>query len=366
MTLPYGHRMKRLRGWLEANAIDAAIVTMPSSIAYLTGFRSDPMERFLALWIADGGETTLFVPELDALKSEGAIGVDRLVPIPDGKPPLELLRNSCKTEPVCMGIEKDAVSWKLAEELFASWQEAEFVDIGDEIREMRGRKTREEADFAKEAASIADAALEAALTTFIRGMKERELAEEIDRQIRLKGGAGNAFATTVLGGIRSAYPHGETGLHAISEGEFLLVDMGASCHGYLSDMTRTFIVGEGSAEQERMYETVKEANRRAIAAVRPEEPLSSVDKAARSWIDQQGYGSYFPHRVGHGLGVDIHEPPSIHGWNNRPIVQGMLFTIEPGIYVPGIGGVRIEDDLYVNDQGITEQLTGFPKELRRL
>ncbi|MFD0671420.1 M24 family metallopeptidase [Cohnella sp. GCM10027633] len=366
MPLPYETRMKRLLRKLEENAIEAALVTTPSSIAYYTGFKSDPMERFLALWIGADGKATLFVPELDALKAEGAQGIDRLAAIPDGKPPLELLKGASKIAPECCGIEKDAVSWQLAERLIALWPETEFVDIGESVREMRGRKTREEADCARAAARIADQALEAAIRAFKRGMRERELAEEIDRQVRLAGGEGNAFLTTVLGGKRTAYPHGETGLHPIGEGDFLLVDMGVASQGYLSDMTRTFLVGEGTEEQARIYETVREASRRAIDAVRAGEPLAGIDEAARSWIRQSGYGGYFPHRVGHGLGMEVHEPPSIHGWNEELIVPGMLFTIEPGIYVPGIGGVRIEDDVYVNESGLAELLTGFPKRLIRL
>ncbi len=363
---PYETRLNRLRSKLEQNAIDAALVMTPSSVAYFTGFRSDPMERFMALWLTAEGGAVLFVPELDALKAESARGIDRIVPLPDGRPPLESLRRECSKQPECCGIEKDAVSWTMAEMLLEVWPDTEFADIGEPIQAMRGRKTRAEADLVKRAAAIGDNALETALGNFRRGMTESELAEEIDRQIRLGGGEGSAFATTVLAGVRSAFPHGETGKHAILEGGFLLVDMGVSYQGYLSDMTRTFIVGQGTPEQERIYQTVKEANRRAIAAVRLGEPLSSVDEAARSWINKAGYGSYFPHRVGHGLGVDIHEPPSIHGWNGQPIVPGMLFTIEPGIYAAGAGGVRIEDDVYVDDQGNVETLTGFQKELRRL
>lgn len=365
MDLPYGSRMGELRRALEERNVSAALVVSPPSIAYLTGFRSDPMERFMALWLTENG-TVLFVPELDRDKAGEAKGVDRLIEIPDGKPAREALREACGDKPERCGVEKGALAWKTAEELFALWPGAEFVDIGEAIRRMRSRKTREEAERVRKAAGMADAALEAALRSFRRGMSEREAAEEIDRQIRLAGGEGPAFKTTVLAGERSALPHGETGDGAIVEGDFLLVDMGVAHRGYLSDMTRTFLVGQGNPEQERMYETVKEANARAIAALRPEASLAAVDEAARSHIRERGYGSRFPHRVGHGLGVEVHEPPSVHRWNERKVAPGMLLTIEPGIYVPGLGGVHIEDDLYVNEDGAAELLTGFPKELRRL
>ncbi|WP_138752174.1 M24 family metallopeptidase [Paenibacillus sinopodophylli] len=362
----YRNRRNVLQEKLAKRAIEAALVISPASIAYLTGFRSDPMERFMALWIKADGTTTLFVPQLDETKAGAVQGIDRLVPIPDGRPATEALREACGGEPKCCGVEKDALTWKTAEQLAELWPNTEFVDIGEVVGQIRGRKTRAEADLVKTAAGFADTALEAALGHFRRGMKERELAEEIDRQIVQAGGTGSAFKTTVLGGKRSALPHGETGDYAIVEGDILLVDMGVIHEGYLSDMTRTFLVGQGTAEQEKIHETVLEANRRAIAALQTGAPLASVDEAARSWIRSCGYGDYFPHRVGHGLGTEIHEPPFVHGWNEQLVTTGLLITIEPGIYIPGVGGIRIEDDLYVNENGFVEQLTGFSKQLRRL
>lgn len=366
LNMLYRNRRSLLLEKLERRAIEGTIVISPASIAYLTGFRSDPMERFMALWIKTDGTTILYVPELDKTKASMVQGIDKLVPIPDGKPATEALMENCGGEPNRCGIEKETLTWKTAEELIALWPNTEFVDIGVDIGQLRGRKTRAEADLVKAAAGFADAALEAALGFFRRRMKENELAEEIDRQIVLAGGDGPAFKTTVLGGERSALPHGETSEYVIVEGDILLVDMGVVHKGYLSDMTRTFLVGQGTAEQERIYETVLEANRRAIAALHPGAPLASVDEAARSWIKSRGYGERFPHRVGHGLGMEIHEPPSVHGWNEQPIASGMLLTIEPGIYIPGLGGVRIEDDLYVDEDGFVEQLTRFPKQLIRL
>ncbi|WP_141503056.1 M24 family metallopeptidase [Paenibacillus luteus] len=366
MKILYRNRRSILQEKLEKRAVRATLVISPASIAYLIGFRSDPMERFMALWIKADGTMILYIPELDETKASMVQGIDRLVLIPDGKPATEALRETCGGEPERCGIEKETLTLKMAEQLAELWPDTEFVDIGADIGQMRGRKTRAEANLVKAAAGYADAALEAALGFFRRGMKERELAEEIDRQIVLAGGAGPAFKTTVLGGERSALPHGDTGDYGIVEGDILLIDMGVVHEGYLSDMTRTFLVGQGTAEQERMYETVLEANRRAIDALQTGVTLASVDEAARSWIRSCGYGEWFPHRVGHGLGTEIHEPPSVHGWNEQLVVTGMLLTIEPGIYIPGFGGVRIEDDLYVNEDGLVEQLTGFSKPLRRI
>lgn len=360
-------RLDQFRERLASRGIDAALLTSPTALLYLTGFQSDPMERFLALWIpAVGDEVVLFVPELDAAKALKADNIGRIVPISDSGSPYETLARECGSSPDHCGVEKKAISLHVGERLGELWSETRFHEVGGEIGAIIGRKSREEADLVRKAAKIANEAVEAALDDFRTGMTEREVAERILLHIRMLGGDGPAFSPTVLAGVRSGLPHGETGDTLIREGDFLLIDMGVSYGDYLSDMTRTFLIGEGTKEQERMYETVKEANRRAIAAIRPGVPLSEIDEAARSWIAERGYGARFIHRVGHGLGMTIHEEPSIHGRNKDIVAPGMLFTIEPGIYVPGVGGVRIEDDIYVNDQGQTERLTGFSRELRRL
>ena len=366
MTTPYSERMDRWRVLLKTRGLNAALVTGPSAVFYLTGFRSDPMERFLGLWVPADGDGVLFVPQLDVAKAEQAAVGHRIIAVEDGDSPTETLRRECGDAPCRCGVEKNRLSWRMSEKLAEGWPDTDFRDIGADLAAMIGRKTREEADCVRTAAAIGDRALEDALGDFRRGMRERELAEAIDRRIGLAGGEGAAFATTVLSGPRTALPHGETGERTIGDGDLLLIDMGVLYRHYRSDMTRTFLVGQGTPEQERLYETVKEAARRAVAAITPGRPLAEADQAARSWIDRQGYGGLFVHRVGHGLGLDIHEEPSIHGRNAAPVVPGMLFTIEPGIYMPGVGGVRIEDDVYVNEKGETETLTGFSRELRRL
>jgi Xaa-Pro dipeptidase len=366
MLMALQRRLDQFRDRLKARKLEAALLTLPTTLKYLTGFHSDPMERFLGLWVPVEGETVLFVPELDAAKAQKAAGISRLLSLADGESPYTVLLRECGKGPLRCGVEKKALSWHIGEQLALMWPGTDFQDVGGELQALRGRKTREEADKAAKAAKIADDAIGAALESFRLGMSEREMAEEIDRQIRIYGGAGPAFTTTVLAGARSALPHGETSDTPISDGDFLLIDMGARFDDYLSDMTRTFLVGKGTHEQERIYETVREASKRAVAAVRLGTPLYKVDEAARAWITDQGYGQLFIHRVGHGLGLDIHEEPSIHGRNRDLIAPGMLFTIEPGIYMPGIGGVRIEDDIYVNESGEVEQLTCFPSELRRL
>ena len=362
----YAQRVSALRERLSAGGWEAALLTSPAAICYLTGFRTDPMERFLGLWVAAGRQAVLLVPQLDEGKADSAAAGLRKVVVPDEWSPQEALRQACGTCSSRLGVDKRALSWHLAEQLQSLWPDAALGDIGPVIRRMMGSKSREEADCVRQAARVADRALEAALGAFREGMREWELAEEIVRQIRRAGGEGPAFGPTVVSGRKTALPHAQTGDEPIRAGDLLIVDMGVTCRHYASDMTRTFLVGAGNAEQTRLYETVLEANRRAVDAVRPGVPLADIDAAARRVIEASGCGRHFIHRVGHGLGMDIHEEPSIHGRNRDVVLPGMLFTVEPGIYVPGVGGVRIEDDVYVRDSGETELLTAFPRELRRL
>ncbi|MGO4275154.1 M24 family metallopeptidase, partial [Paenibacillus sp. TAF58] len=161
-------------------------------------------------------------------------------------------------------------------------------------------------------------------------------------------------------------PHGKPGAYSIQENDFLLFDFGVYAGGFCSDITRTFLIGEGTKEQETIYETVLAANLAAIQAVAVGTPYGVIDQTGRGVIEAKGYGAYFNNRIGHGLGLDVHEDPSINGENEMLIEPGHVFTIEPGIYMPSLGGVRIEDDVCVQPNGKVEVLTHYPKQLRRL
>lgn len=194
-------------------------------------------------------------------------------------------------------------------------------------------------------------------------MTELTVKALLEFELKRLGAEQMAFDTLVLSGQNSALPHGVSSDKQIEQGDFLLFDFGVYVEQYCSDITRTFIVGEASVEQKLIYETVRKANEAAIAVVQTGALLKDVDLAAREVIEQAGYGQYFTHRVGHGMGLDVHEAPSVHHENEREIERGLLFTIEPGIYIPGMGGVRIEDDIYVGSDGTVDVLTSYTKEL---
>ncbi|GAB3807577.1 hypothetical protein GCM10028868_37410 [Virgibacillus kimchii] len=153
----------------------------------------------------------------------------------------------------------------------------------------------------------------------------------------------------------------------MQKGDFLLIDFGViTKEGYCSDITRTFIVGEASEKQKEIYDIVLQSNRAGVNSVKAGVPLKTFDIAARNVINESGYGEYFNNRIGHGLGIEVHEEPSIHENNDKVAENGLFFTIEPGIYIPGYGGVRIEDEVYINEEGVAEVLTSFPRELQIL
>jgi Xaa-Pro dipeptidase len=177
--------------------------------------------------------------------------------------------------------------------------------------------------------------------------------------------AQTSFTTIVASGPNSANPHHTTGDRRIEVGDLVILDGGAGIDGYCSDITRTVAVGALSEEGRTIYDLVLQANRAGVAAVRPEASGADIDAAAREVIERGGYGQYFVHRTGHGLGIEIHEPPYLHSAEEEPLPEGATFTVEPGIYLPGIGGVRIEDDVVLTQSG-GECLTSSPRELRIL
>jgi Xaa-Pro dipeptidase len=195
------------------------------------------------------------------------------------------------------------------------------------------------------------------------GMSEIAIAEWLVSELKKLGSTGLAFDPLVQTGPNSALPHGDLTDRTLQRDEFLLIDYGGSINGYPADITRTFCLGTPSAEMQKIYDTVLAANAAAKAIAGPGVAMGTVDKAARDVITAAGYGEYFTHRTGHGLGLDTHEPvPQIASGVADLLEPGMAFTIEPGIYVPGLGGVRIEDNVVVTERGV-DVLTSYPRKL---
>ena len=238
-----------------------------------------------------------------------------------------------------------ALSEKLA-------QQAALLPLEKELKNLRAVKDAHELALIRRAGDIASDAFLYVNPRIKEGVPEREIAREMEFFMKQNEADALAFDIIVASGKRSALPHGKAGAKQIEKGDFILFDYGAVYQGYYSDETCTVVVGKPSPEQEKIYRIVKDAHDRAIEKVRPGIPIQEVDRAARDYIRQAGYGDYFGHGTGHGTGLAIHEEPGVN-WENQEIIQeGMIFTVEPGIYLPDEGlGVRSEVDVFLSAEG---------------
>lgn len=260
----------------------------------------------------------------------------------------------------------DAMTMRLGEYLTLTRLEPglEVKARGRELLRIRARKDAAELTAMRRAAALSEAALQALLPQLEVGLSEREVAAKLTQALDAAGSEGHAFAPLVQMGANSALPHGAPGARTLEAGEPLLIDFGGTFEGYPADITRTFCLGEPRGELANIYEVVLAANRAAVSAVAPGVPMQEIDRAARRVIAEAGYGERFIHRTGHGLGLEVHEGiPQLAEGVEDALEPGMVMTVEPGIYLPGFGGVRLEDEVLVTETG-AEVLTQFPHTLR--
>ncbi len=228
------------------------------------------------------------------------------------------------------------------------------------IEGLRAVKDGDEIESIRRAAAIADASLADLLAGRLTGMSEREVASGLEQRMRERGADEPAFDTIVASGPNSSRPHHEPGTRRIGPGDLVIIDLGARLDGYRSDMTRTFVVGPPTVDQQRMLDEVMTAQARGVASAVVGTALSAVDAACRSHLEAAGFGEAFSHGTGHGVGLDIHEAPAVNSRATGTLCAGHVITVEPGVYVPGIGGVRWEDTVVITDAG-PETVTHSPK-----
>ncbi|WP_035053959.1 M24 family metallopeptidase [Carnobacterium pleistocenium] len=357
-------QLKVLKKWLTEQKIDVAFINEPNTIAYFSGYESDPHERILALAIFAVGEPFLFTPELekeDALKSEWPYAVYGYL---DNEDPWSLIaihlaahRNNFSN----IAIEKNFLTVGRFEKLQFFFPAVSFPDITPKIQAMKLIKTSDEINKMMEAGKWADKAFEIGFNAIKEGVSEEEIVAEIEYRLKKEGIKEMSFETMVLTGVNAASPHGTPGKRPVKLNEFVLFDLGVVYNGYTSDATRTIAFGEPSKQAKEIYATVLKAYNAALIAVKPGITAGELDKIARDIITDAGYGQYFTHRLGHGLGSSVHEFPSIMQDSTFIIQEGMCFSIEPGIYLPGVAGVRIEDCIVVTKDGC-EVFTHTPNE----
>jgi Xaa-Pro aminopeptidase len=264
-----------------------------------------------------------------------------------------------------IGFEAEHLSYSFFLQLKTYFTDTEFVPTEKLLENQAMRKDEGEIEWLRQAARIADEALGEVLPLVKPGIRERELAAELSYRMRLKGAERDAFDPIVASGRRSALPHATASEKKLTEGEFVVIDFGAVYKGYTSDMTRTVVVNKATAEMKKLYEAVRQAQAKAIEAARAGITAHALDQVARDNLTQAGYGQYFIHSLGHGLGLHVHSEPRVGVGSDVVLEENFVITIEPGIYIPDVGGVRIEDDVLIRKEGV-ECLTHFSRELMEI
>jgi len=363
-------RIKKLVDLIQEQDYQGVAINPSPSLSYLSGLQLHLMERPSLLIITQHGNTVMILPKLE----QGKIGEDS--PIESvftyGDDPAtwpEVFRNAGAALGITtgkIGIEPTMMRFLELSYLQQALPGVEFVDGNQIFAQLRMRKDADEIVKMKKAAEIAQIALKKTLRAVHEGMTEKEIANELVIQLLRCGSDPKIpFEPIVAMGENSANPHAVPTNRTLQQGDVLLIDWGANFDGYFSDITRTFAFGAVDNEIHTLGRIVHQANRAGRKAGKPGLAACLVDQAARSVISASGYGEAFTHRTGHGLGMEAHEAPYIYGENQAILEVGMTFTVEPGIYCPGKGGVRIEDDVVVTEDGL-ESLTDFPRQVLSL
>lgn len=360
------NRLANFSQWLQEQSISTGFITSTANVFYLSDFYSDPHERLLGLFVFPYDEPILVCPNMEVPAARGAGWRYEIIGYSDTDHPWELIQKAIAKRSISIeqvAIEIEHLNVERYEKLQHLFSDAAFVSAENKLHQLRMIKDKNEIATLRQAAELADYGVEVGVHSIAEGKSELEILATIEYELKKKGINQMSFATMVLTGVKTAAPHGTPGLTKVKKGDLVLYDLGVVLDGYCSDITRTVAYKEINPKQQEIYHTVLDAQLAAVKACKPGVKIGEIDTIAREVISKAGYGDYFTHRIGHGLGIDVHEFPSMNGTNEMLLQQGMTFTIEPGIYVPEIGGVRIEDDLLITDSGV-EVLTNYPKELQ--
>ncbi len=357
-------RLDTLRAAMRDHNVDTLALVPGANMFYLLGLTIHQSERLAVAFIQAGGDVALVLPALEqpraAMEAQTPI---RWYPWQDDQGYETALRQCVDDLQIGGTLAVEYTAMRVLElraiEAVAAVQTSDATAL---IAQLRMVKDADELEFMRRAVEAVEKGLHEAIQCIRPGVTERAVADVWEQAMRVAGSEGVSFSTIVASGPNSANPHHTTGDRELQPGDLIILDGGARVGGYASDITRTVVLGEPSADVRRIYDTVLQANRAGIAAAQLGAGGAAIDQAARTVIDAAGYGQYFVHRTGHGLGIEIHEPPYLHGNNTAPLPLGAMFTVEPGVYMPGVGGVRIEDDVVLTRQG-AHVLTTFERDL---
>ena len=353
-------KLDRIRHFLNENKAGLAIVSDPVTVNYLTGFDCDPHERQMFLFVYENREPALFVPALEVARASAVLDFPVFGYVDSENPWQKIKAGLASTDSPIIYAEFDNLNVTKFQGLQTVF-DGRFENLTPFIQKMRVIKSADEIQKMLVAGDYADKAVNIGFDNISLDVTETDIIAQIEFGIK-RLGYEMSFETMVLTGNNAANTHGIPGSNKIEKDALLLFDLGCMVNGYASDMTRTVAVGKPDDFKKEIYHLTLEAQQAALDMIKPGVTASEVDAAARNVIEKAGYGEYFNHRLGHGIGMDVHEFPSIMEGNDLVIEEGMCFSVEPGIYIPEKVGVRIEDCGYVTKDGF-EVFTHTPKEL---
>ncbi|MUK86821.1 M24 family metallopeptidase [Ornithinibacillus sp. L9] len=360
-------RLERLTNWLNSENIEAAFLNSTENVYYLSNFYTDPHERLMGIFIFQQAQPFFVLPAMEVNQLKAAGWEYEIVGYSDHENPWDMIRASIEERQLenaeNVALEKEILSYGRSEAFLNFFPDANVISVEDKLNEMRVVKDENEIEVIKRATEMADFGVQVGVDALTEGITEMEVLAKIEFELKKKGIREMSFSTMVLFGEKAGDPHGNPGDRKLKAGDLVLFDLGVVLDGYCSDITRTVAFKSVTEKQKEIYHTVLKAQMAALEASKPGTRIGDLDTIARDIITEAGYGEYFPHRIGHGMGINVHEFPSMSHLNDGILKEGNVYTIEPGIYLPGIGGVRIEDDVLITKDGY-ETLTKFPKELQ--
>ena len=349
MTFDYAARLDALRSLMEQASLDAVLASVGADLPYLTGYRAMPLERLTMLAVVGDGTPVLLVPELEAPRVVPRTHVFELRSWGETEDPLSIVAELLTdARSVAIGDQTWSIFLLELQRLLPA---ARFEVSSPVTGRLRVRKDSAELDALRRAAHATDRVVDRLRSVRFTGRTEAELSRLV-AEMTIEEGHQEASFAIVAAGPNGASPHHDAGDRVIGSGDAVVIDFGGTVDGYGSDTTRNFHVGEPSPEYRRALAVLEEAQSAAVAAVRPGVAAQEVDRVARRIIEDAGYGDCFVHRTGHGIGLDAHEPPYIVEGNRLELEPGMTFSVEPGIYLPGQFGMRIEDIVAVTEDGV--------------
>lgn len=355
--------LQLFKNQLEAQDIQLGFVQNPLNIGYLTQFYSEPHERLMLLIFRKGQQPLLVLPALDVEKARQIVSHIEILPYLDSDPIWDILATTLNAHQMTCAVEKNFITLQTAENIQHKLKCTIKQDLSPIITQQKLIKTPIEIQHMLKAGKTADLAIKYVAQLLETSQTESQMVAELEYLLKKQGVPTMSFETMILTQQNAANPHGEPENNLPKKNEFVLVDLGTMYNGYASDITRTLFYGDTiTAEQEKLYNIVLEAHHTARDAAKIGMTAGELDKIARDVITAYGYGDYFTHRLGHGIGQSVHEFPSIASSNDFILQENMCFSIEPGIYIPNKIGIRIEDCFYLTKEG-AKSFTNSPYSL---